>query len=91
MRKFGLIGKNIDYSFSESYFSKKFKDEGIRNVSYENLQRPGLINKIKDHRSMINALQKIKYDKFLSIEMKKDNIASIVKGIHFVKNNYILN
>ena len=60
-------------------------------VSDENLQRPGLINKIEDHRSMINALQKIKYDKFLSIEMKKDDIASIVKGIHFVKNNYILN
>ena len=40
---------------------------------------------------MINALQKIKYDKFLSIEMKKDNISSIVEGIRFVKNNYVLN
>lgn len=29
MRKFGLIGKNIDYSFSRKYFAQKFKDESI--------------------------------------------------------------
>jgi len=27
--KFGLIGKNIDYSFSRGYFSKKFKAENL--------------------------------------------------------------
>lgn len=29
MKIYGLIGKNIDYSFSRSYFSKKFKAENI--------------------------------------------------------------
>ncbi|MGB5943480.1 MAG: shikimate dehydrogenase [Leeuwenhoekiella sp.] len=29
MRKFGLIGRNIDYSFSRKYFNNKFKTESI--------------------------------------------------------------
>ena len=33
--KLGLLGKNIDYSFSRTYFSKKFSDENL-NLSYEN-------------------------------------------------------
>ncbi len=33
--KFGLVGKNIDYSFSRTYFSKKFKAEGLKH-SYDN-------------------------------------------------------
>lgn len=36
MRKFGLLGKNISYSFSKDYFAKKFKKEAITNASYEN-------------------------------------------------------
>lgn len=35
MAKFGLIGKNIDYSFSKSHFSEKFKNEGLKHT-YEN-------------------------------------------------------
>lgn len=35
MRKFGLIGRNISYSFSREYFSKKFLREGIT-ADYEN-------------------------------------------------------
>jgi len=36
MRKFGLLGKNIDYSFSKTYFQHKFKSENITDASYEN-------------------------------------------------------
>ena len=35
-RQFGLIGKNISYSFSKTYFSKKFKELDLKNCSYEN-------------------------------------------------------
>lgn len=35
MAKFGLIGKNIDYSFSRSYFANKFQNEGLEHT-YEN-------------------------------------------------------
>ena len=34
-KKFGLIGKNIDYSFSKKYFSEKFKKENL-DCTYSN-------------------------------------------------------
>ena len=36
MSRFGLLGKNISYSFSQGYFTQKFKDLGLTNHSYEN-------------------------------------------------------
>jgi shikimate dehydrogenase len=36
MDKFGLIGRNISYSFSKDYFERKFKNEDISNAIYEN-------------------------------------------------------
>ena len=34
MRQFGLIGRNISYSFSKSYFAEKFKNENIVDAVY---------------------------------------------------------
>ena len=36
MNKLGLLGKNISYSFSKSYFRKKFENEQIDDTTYEN-------------------------------------------------------
>lgn len=36
MKKLGLLGKNISYSFSRSYFKKKFDEENIKNITYGN-------------------------------------------------------
>lgn len=33
---FGLVGRNISYSFSRGYFTDKFKNEGIENHQYIN-------------------------------------------------------
>ena len=35
-RQFGLIGKNIDYSFSRTYFAQKFNTENLNNCHYKN-------------------------------------------------------
>lgn len=35
MKKLGLIGKDIEYSFSKQYFTEKFKKAGIEDWSYE--------------------------------------------------------
>ncbi len=35
-RIYGLIGKNIDYSFSAKYFSEKFVNQSINNAAYRN-------------------------------------------------------
>lgn len=42
MRRFGLIGKNIEYSFSRGYFAQKFKDLGLESHSYENFDLPSI-------------------------------------------------
>ncbi|RTY92371.1 shikimate dehydrogenase [Flavobacterium sp. GT3R68] len=34
--QYGLVGKNISYSFSKDYFSKKFEDNDLTDYSYEN-------------------------------------------------------
>ena len=38
--KFGLIGKNISYSFSKKYFTEKFKKLGLKTYSYHNYDLP---------------------------------------------------
>jgi shikimate dehydrogenase len=48
MRKFGLIGKNISYSFSRGYFNNKFESESIENVSYQNFD----LDSLKEFRSI---------------------------------------
>ncbi|SHF60336.1 shikimate dehydrogenase [Salegentibacter echinorum] len=48
MRTFGLIGKNIDYSFSKSYFSTKFEKEKI-DAEYLNFD----LRDIKEFRDVI--------------------------------------
>jgi shikimate dehydrogenase len=35
-KKYGLVGKNISYSFSKKYFTDKFLSEKIENTTYEN-------------------------------------------------------
>ncbi|TYA94762.1 shikimate dehydrogenase family protein [Seonamhaeicola marinus] len=36
IKKLGLLGKNISYSFSRAYFKEKFEKENISGVSYDN-------------------------------------------------------
>ncbi len=43
MRKFGLIGRNISYSFSASYFKNKFKEENIGDASYQNFDLKSIV------------------------------------------------
>jgi shikimate dehydrogenase len=43
MKKLGLLGKNIGYSFSRNYFANKFKKEGLENeYQYENFDIPSI-------------------------------------------------
>jgi len=55
MSKFGLIGKHIDYSFSKSYFTKKFENEGLSH-SYQNFD----INTIDEFPKIIKATKNLK-------------------------------
>jgi len=51
MKKLGLLGKNIGYSFSRNYFTNKFKNEGLANAFiYENYD----IENIDKFKEVIN-------------------------------------
>ncbi|WP_104736282.1 shikimate dehydrogenase family protein [Hanstruepera ponticola] len=56
MHKYGLIGKNISYSFSKHFFEEKFNNDGITNASYENFD----INNIEKFPDIINNNSEIK-------------------------------
>ena len=58
MRRFGLLGRNISYSFSPGYFREKFRTHGIEDCSYEIFDIPdlhdfaALLSKYPDLRGM---------------------------------------
>lgn len=54
MTIFGLIGQNIDYSFSRKYFLEKFKNEN-RNCDYINFD----LDKIEDFNTIFETTKKI--------------------------------
>jgi shikimate dehydrogenase len=50
MSKFGLIGKNIEYSFSRTYFKEKFEKEGLKHT-YQNFD----LNSIETFSDLIKS------------------------------------
>lgn len=40
MKKYGLVGKDISYSFSRNYFAKKFTELNLKECSYRNFDIP---------------------------------------------------
>lgn len=52
MAKFGLIGKNIGYSFSKGFFTKKFEEEAL-NHTYENYD----IDAIASFNDIVGSIQ----------------------------------
>lgn len=55
MAKFGLIGKDIDYSFSKSHFAEKFKNEDLKHT-YENFD----IDSINKFPEIISSTKKLR-------------------------------
>ncbi len=53
--KFGLVGKDISYSFSRGYFSDKFKNMGLSNYSYVNFDLKS-INKFPEITENSNSI-----------------------------------
>lgn len=53
MARFGLIGKNIEYSFSRSYFREQFEAEGLPHT-YENfdLETIETVNQLKELKEL---------------------------------------
>lgn len=60
MKTYGLIGRSLDHSFSEKYFSEKFRREDIADCEYRNFE-------IKDLQNAIPLLKKNQSLKGLNI------------------------
>ena len=86
-RTYGLIGKNIDYSFSQKYFSQKFKNENL-NYIYSNFDIKSLsqIESIlqNDRISGFNVTIPFKEDiiKFLD---EIDEVATAIGAVNTIK------
>ncbi len=60
----GLVGRNISYSFSKGYFTKKFLEMGLSNYTYENFDLPnieGFPALIENNKSLIGLNVTIPY------------------------------
>lgn len=88
MRQFGLIGKNLNYSFSKDFFDQKFELENINNCSYNLFELENLDsfknfivnNKIEGLNITIPYKQEIiQFVDELSIEAKTINAVNCLK------------
>lgn len=91
MKLYGLIGRNIDYSFSRKYFSEKFENEKIdakyRNFDLEDISQ--LTDIIKEEEiSGLNVTIPYKQDVMLFLDRLDENAKKIgaVNTIKFEEN-----
>ncbi|AWA31258.1 shikimate dehydrogenase [Flavobacterium magnum] len=91
-RQFGLIGRNIDYSFSKSYFTEKFLSEGLEGNTYQNFDIPDITDfqdVIENNPDLSGLNVTIPYKSsvipFLDKLSKKANAIGAVNTIKFTK------
>ena len=86
---YGLLGKDISYSFSRGYFSEKFKELGLKNHEYINLDLPkieGFPTAIKEINGLkgINVTIPYKQDVFKFLD-KIDKTARKIGAVNTIK------
>ncbi len=90
MAKYGLIGKNIGYSFSKTFFNFKFEQEN-RDDCYENFDIPvvSLLSKIIDDNSDLKGLNvTIPYkESIIQLLDKVDKEACKIGAVNTIKIN----
>lgn len=88
--KFGLIGKDISYSFSQKYFTKKFSQLKLKDYSYENFDLeyiddlPSVLNKNKESLKGINVTTPYKEEVFMYLD-EIDEDAKIIGAVNTIK------
>lgn len=94
-RKYGLIGRNISYSFSKGYFTKKFEALGLEGFSYENFDLKSvsafseLIKRNKLHGLNVTIPYKEEIIPFLDDLEEKAKGIGAVNTIKFINNKCI--
>ncbi len=91
MRQFGLIGRNISYSFSKSYFADKFKNENIVDAVYNvfDLQHIDEVEKVFATKDLVGFNVTIPYKQ--DIIPFLDELSPEAKAIGAVNTVFIKN
>lgn len=88
-RLFALVGRNISYSFSKDYFSKKFKNEFILDAEYVNFDLQtidDLPEKINENSNLVGMNVTIPYKKeIIPFLTEIDSIAAQIGAVNVVK------
>ncbi len=97
MRRFGLIGKNISYSFSKTYFSNKFESESIADASYDNFDLKTILDfegLLKNNPDLVGLNVTIPYKEtiisYLDILSKKVQKIGAVNTIKITNNGELI-
>jgi len=89
MDKYGLIGKNISYSFSKDFFNKKFEVEAIKNTSYQNFDIESILDfpkVLKDHPELKGLNVTIPYKELVIPYLDKlDKKAKKIGAVNTIK------
>ena len=89
MNEYGLIGRNISYSFSEEYFAEKFANLGIKDCSYSTFDLAGIsdLKKLIESRPNLKGFNvTIPYkEDVLSFLDKIDESAKGINAVNTVK------
>ena len=89
-KKYGLIGKNISYSFSKKYFTEKFKSLELKNYTYENFdlrkieEFPVMYKSVKDQIQGFNVTIPYKQD-ILGYLDEIDGDANTIGAVNTIK------
>ncbi len=88
MKIYGLIGRNIDYSFSRSYFRKKFEAEGIaaeyRNFDLQTIEEFKLV--LQNNRNLKGLNVTIPYKEEIISQLDKlDPVAREIGAVNTIK------
>ena len=88
-KKFGLVGKNISYSFSVGYFKDKFEKENLENYFYQNFDIQSITeftNILKDNPNLKGLNVTIPYkESILPFLDKIDNKALKIGAVNCIK------
>ena len=88
-KQYGLLGKNIDYSFSRTYFFKKFSDEIYKDCTYENFDIQSIddfLNVVKQNPNLKGLNVTIPYkETIIPFLDKLSNKASKIGAVNVIK------
>lgn len=88
MSKFGLIGKNISYSFSKTFFSEKFENEGLSHsyINFDIQSLESFSNIISQNPDLKGLNVTIPYkEKIISYLTELDSTAKAIGAVNVIK------